>query len=229
MSRTPDPFTITKRNDSKTYLLTLDIACGLPRSVCKEWRRRSFKNLPDGLAQYRNPMDKKQAKTAAYALIFYLKKRLEENRALLIRIGDITVGAWLVKFTDIETSPRTGINMAKNRPPSPATTNKYKNYYDVHIKKDPITELKMTELEETDITDFIHRLACHKKRDGTFLGGTRTHAGIIIFLRMAFKNYQKKFPRWFNPFAGLEPPILNNGTPSALTEEEFLKFFFLAY
>lgn len=89
MPKIPDPFTITQRSDSKTYMLSLNPACGLPRYICKVWRRRSFRNLPDRLAQYRYPQDEKQAKAAAYALIFYLKKELEEGNAQLIRMGEI--------------------------------------------------------------------------------------------------------------------------------------------
>ena len=64
----------------------------------------------------------------------------------------------------------------------------------------------MSELEESDILEFINRLSIKKKDDGGILGGTRTFAGIIIFFRMAFKNYQKDFPRWINPFVRLDPP-----------------------
>jgi ribonucleotide reductase alpha subunit len=45
-----------------------------------------------------------------------LKKKHEEGAARRVRNEDITVGAWIEKFTVIETSPRTGINASRNRP-----------------------------------------------------------------------------------------------------------------
>jgi ribonucleotide reductase alpha subunit len=57
----------------------------------------------------------------AFALVEYLKKKLEEGTAQRVRVEDITVGAWIEKFTAIETSPRTGINASRNRPYSPDT------------------------------------------------------------------------------------------------------------
>ena len=51
--RIPKPFSIQRRNDSKTFLLTLKYTCGLPERVCAEWSRRSFQDLPDELAHYR--------------------------------------------------------------------------------------------------------------------------------------------------------------------------------
>jgi hypothetical protein len=57
-----------------------------------------------------------------------------------------------------------------------------------------------------------------KTKDGGILGGTRTFAGIIGFVRMAFKEYQKTHPRWFNPFNGIESPTIKHGTRDALTE-----------
>jgi integrase len=57
------------------------------------------------------------------------------------------------------------------------------------------------------------------------MGGTRTLAGVIIFVRMAFKIYQKKHARWLNPFQNLDPPRLNNGSRDALPEDEMLRLF----
>jgi len=229
MARPKKPFTTPKRNDSKTFQLTLNPSCGLPSRVCLEWKRRSFQFFPDELAQHRNPKTKAAAETAAFALIEYLKKKNEEGNALKVRTEDITVGAWLEKFTVMETSPRTGINAAKNRPYSPGSIDLYKSYYNAHIKGDPITMLRMAELEEADVLEFINRLSMQKKgdrRDGDSLGGTRTSAGVIVFVRMAFKNYQKKFPRWYNPFAGLDPPKIVNGVRDALPEDEVMLLFY---
>ena len=63
-------------------------------------------------------------------------------------IMDITVGDWLEKFTwkiRIETSPRSGINASRNRPYSADSLENYEGYYRVHIKGDPLTDLKMGE------------------------------------------------------------------------------------
>jgi len=219
------PFVVSKRTDSKTYRIALHPKCGLPARVCDEWHHKSFANFPAELTQFMNPKTYDAAEVAALALIEYLKKKQEEGGSRKITIDDITVGAWLERFTSIETSPRTGINAAKNRPNSQKTLDGYKYYYDAHIKGDPLTKLKMMELEEDDITEFCNRLSRHKKADGSLIGGTRTSAGVVIFIRMAFKNFQKKFPRWYNPFSGLEPPKLEKSSRVGLSEEEVLKLF----
>jgi hypothetical protein len=51
MSRSPKPFVTPRRNDSRTFQITLNCSSGLPGKVCQEWRRRSFQELPDALAQ----------------------------------------------------------------------------------------------------------------------------------------------------------------------------------
>jgi hypothetical protein len=75
MSRLSKPFITPRRNDSKTYQITLNSTCGLPTRICDEWQRRSFQDFPDELAQYRNPKTKQAAETAAFVLITYLKKK----------------------------------------------------------------------------------------------------------------------------------------------------------
>ena len=71
MARTPKPFTVRKRNDSRTFQITLNPSCCLPVRVCQEWMRRSFQDFPDELVQYRNPKSKTAAEAAALALIKY--------------------------------------------------------------------------------------------------------------------------------------------------------------
>ena len=171
--RIPKPFSTPRRNDSKTFQITLNHTCGLPERVCTEWRRRSFLDLPEELFQYRNPKTKSAAEAGAVALIAYLKKRQTEGSARRTRAEDITVGAWIEKFTELETSPRAGVNAAKNRPFSYDTLDSYKAYYRLHIKDDPICGLKMTEVEEEDILEFIARLSASKLKDGRTMGGTR--------------------------------------------------------
>ena len=221
MARPKSPYTYKKRN--KSYQFTLDVSCGLSKRICDQWKRKSFQSLPDELAIYRNPKREANVKVALSALIEYLKAQLEINGQKTL-IKDITVRDWISKFTTIETSPRTAILNIKNRPPSLSTFDTYKSYFN-HIKDDPLADLKMSELEEDDVTFFSTRLSLVKKPDGSLLGGTRTHAGIIKFLRMAFKNYQRKFPRWFNPFTGLEAPTMPYHKRDALSEDEVAKLF----
>ena len=86
MSRSADPYIISRRGDSDTYQVTLNASSGLPERVRAEWKRRSFKKLPDELAQYRYPMTKPDAKAAAVALISFLKNKQEEGSASPLRI-----------------------------------------------------------------------------------------------------------------------------------------------
>jgi integrase/recombinase XerD len=225
MARPQKPFTTPRQNDSKTFQLTLNPSCGLPDRICREWKRRSFQDFPDELIQFRNPKTKNAAEAGAFALIEFLKKKAEEGTARKVRSEDITVGAWIEKFTSSETSPRTGINASKNRPYSSATLDLYKGYYSVHIKGDPITTLRMSEIEESDILEFINRLSIKRMAGGCVMGGTRTFAGVLIFVRMVFRTYQKKFSRWLNPFQGLDPPRIRKGSRDALPEDEVLKIF----
>jgi integrase len=226
MSRSKEPFVISQRNDSKTLQITLNPSCGLPERVCAEWHRKSFQNFPAELANYRNPKDKKTAKSFAYVLIQHLKKKQEEEgSARRVITEDITVGAWIEKFTNMETSPRTGINASKNRAYSEDSVDAYLSYYKCHIKNDPFTRLKMAETEEEDILEFITRLSLKKQKSGKPMSGTRTFAGIIIFLRMTFKEYQRKNRKWNNPFLYIEPPMYKSMTRDALPEDEMLKLF----
>ena len=113
MPKILEPFIILRRNDSKTFRLTLNPTCGLPERICKEWRRRSFQWMPIELAEHRTPKNKNAAKASAHALIDFLKKKHEEGSALRIVTQDIIVGDWINKFTSLETSPRTGINASR--------------------------------------------------------------------------------------------------------------------
>jgi integrase len=225
MSRPSKPFTTPHRGDSKTFQITINCSSGLPWKVCREWRRRSFQDFPDALIQFRNPKTKAAAEAGAFALIEFLKKKQEEGTAQRVRVEDITVGAWIEKFTALETSPRTGLNASRNRPYSPDTVETYRGYYNTHIKGDPFTKLKMAEVEEEDVTEYITRLSVKKGKAGRPMGGTRTFAGVIGFTRMTFHEYQKKNRRWFNPFQYIDPPIIDSKDRDALPEDEMLKLF----
>lgn len=232
--RTPEPFTTNYRKDTQKYQFTLNSACGLPPRVCLEWRRKSFLSLPDELANYRNPKSDRSAQAGVKALIVYLiKKQTEEGSARRVTTEDVTVGAWIEKFTAIETSPRTGINASKNRPYSLNTVDTYYSYFKCHIKNDPICKLKMTEIEEEDILEYVTRLSIKrfvttkdgKEIDGGEIGGSRTFSGVISLMRMAFTEYQTKSRRWFNPFQYMDAPKSNAKPRDALPEEEVLKLF----
>ncbi|MDR0451733.1 MAG: tyrosine-type recombinase/integrase, partial [Treponema sp.] len=200
-------------------------ASGLPRKVCLDWQRRSFQDFPDALAQYRNPKNKSAADAGVIALIQYLNRETEANGARRVLPEGVTVGDWAGKFTDYETSPRTGRNASKNRPYSPGTLDTYKTYYNAHIKDDPFAGLLMSEVDEDDVTAFINRLSAKRLKNGNLMGGSRTFAGTIIFLRMVFGEFRRKHKHWYNPFQDLDPPGLNSVPRDALPEDEFLKLF----
>jgi len=227
MSRSKKPFTVTRRKDSKTYQLSLNTSCGLPERVCNEWKRKSFQLLPEELANHRQPKTKPAAETAVYALIQCLKKKIDEGgSARRATTDDITVGAWIEKFTTIETSPRTGFNAAGNRPYSLNTLDSYKSYFYCHIKDDPICQLKMAEIEEEDVLEYVTRLSIKKftRKKGT-MGGSRTFSAVIVFMQLTFNEYQRKSKRWFNPFQYMKAPKSNRQSWDALTEDEVVKLF----
>jgi len=235
MSKTTKPFTTPRRSDSKTYQITLNPPCGLPERVCSEWKRRSFQDLPIELAEYRNPKTKPAAEKAVFALIQYLKKKLEEEgSAGRVPVANITIGEWIEKFIAIETSPRTGVNASKNRPYSLNTLDAYKSYYKCHIKDDPICKLKMAEVEVEDIEEFSTRLSIKKfkkigkggiKIEGTDMGGSRTFAAVLSFMCLTFNEYQKKARRWFNPFQQIDSVKSCKKSWDALPEDEMIELF----
>ena len=108
-----------------------------------------------------------------------------------VTVEDITVGDWLEKFTAMTTSPRTGINVAENRPYSVATIKGYKKEFDLHIKNDPFCKLKMLEVEEEDALEFTTRMSVKKLKRGVAIGGTRTFVKMMKFVRMAFTAFGK--------------------------------------
>jgi integrase len=225
MPRPKKPFTVKKRNDSKTFQFTINPTSGLPRKVCLDWQRRSFQDLPDTLAPYRIPKNKTAAESGVLALIQYLEKRLEQNETRRAFNEAVTVGEWARRFTEIETSLRTAKNANKNKPYSLGTLDTYKSYYNCHIKNDPFANILMSEVDEDDVMTYTNRLSLKNIRGGNQCGGSRTFAGVVIFLRMCFTEYRKKHKRWFNPFQDLDAPQLNSVPRDSLPEDEFLKLF----
>jgi integrase len=232
MARIAEPYIIHKRGNS--FQITLNRNCGLPWRICAEWKRRSIKTFPDELFNYQNPKTKADCKTSVLALITFLRKKQEEGAAGRIVIEDVTVGDWIERFTRLETSPRTGINASKNRPYSVGTVAGYQCLFNCHIKGDSLAGLKMAEVQEEDVLDYMTRLSVKKKIVGgsrkiqtdDALGGTRTFSAVVKFIKMTFNVYQRKNRRWFNPFLHMEQMPKHRGEKrDALPEEEMLKLF----
>jgi hypothetical protein len=154
MVRPQKPFTVNKRNDSKTFQFTINPASGLPRKVCQDWRRRSFQDFPDALAQYRASKNKTAEESGVLALIQYLEKQLKQNEARKSFHEAVIVGEWVSRFTEIETSLRTAKNANKSKPYSLGTLDTYKTYYNCHIKGDPFAEILMSEVDEDDVMTY---------------------------------------------------------------------------
>jgi integrase len=200
----------------------------LPERICRQWKRRSFQDLPPELAQFRYPKTKSAAEAGAFALIEFLKKSPEPSRVSTDRIE---VGAWLKKFTMIEGNPRSARVIARNRPYSVNTINRYEGLFRVYIDGDPFARLSMQETEEADALEFISRLArrdmTRKDIKGKYkLAGTGSFEQIIKFMRMAFKEYQKSHQKWHNPFRDIEPPKNSRKVDrDTLTEDEVVRLF----
>jgi hypothetical protein len=161
----------------------------------------------DELSLYRNPKTKPKAKANIQVFIAFLKKELDAGAAVRrVAAEDITVGDWIKKFADLETNPRTGINASKNRPFSCDTLAHYADYYRLHVKDDPIANLKMAEVEEDDILEYMVRLSASELKDksGRKMGGTRKFVLVVSFLRTAFNAYHKKYKRQGNAFQYIE-------------------------
>jgi integrase len=206
--------------------LTLNTTSGLPDCICRQWKRKSFINFPAELINFSRPKSKAATAAAAVALIEYLKNKQVDNKAEKNKIEDITVGAWIQKFTIIETSPRTDINAAGNRPYSENTVDIYLGYFNTHIKDDPFTRIKMAEVEEEDALAFIRRMSLKKLIDGRPMGGTRTFLGVIAFVRMTFKNFASRNHRWIDPFQYVKKPKYHAKVRDFLSEDEMIKLFY---
>jgi integrase len=238
MARISKPFTVQKRKDSRTYILTLTVASGLPRAVFQSWKRRSFTHFPDALAMYRRPGSKSFAERGAMALIEYLKKETDPRKTEFFS-DDPMVGDWLKKFTVFEGNPRAARITAKNRPYSPKTIRGYFGLFNVYLKKDPLMKRHIRSLEQTDMLEFMSRIGeiriCLPKnpnaadgRDqfGHKMAGTRMFEYVIKFVRMAFREYGKTHSRWMNPFQSIDAPIAAESNPrDILTDAEVISLF----
>ncbi|MDR0602038.1 MAG: DUF2333 family protein, partial [Treponema sp.] len=72
MPKVADQFILSKNHGYRRLSLTAE--SGLPDSVWRSWRRKSFRSFPDDLAGWRFPASESEAKRACRALIEYLKK-----------------------------------------------------------------------------------------------------------------------------------------------------------
>ncbi|MDR2608186.1 MAG: site-specific integrase [Treponema sp.] len=230
MPRVPKPFITPRRNDAKTYQISLNPSSGLPERICQDWKRRGFQDFPPEPAQYRYPRTKSAAEAGAFALIEYLKRTGEPVR---ISTQKITVGAWLEKFIQLDGNPRAARNLAKNRPYSPQSVNRLKGLYENHMKDDPFMNVLMVEVEPVDALELISRIGRRelqgrykKKEEKPQMAGSETFNKLVKFLRMAFKEYGKNRPGWYNAFQDIEPPrAIRFTVRDALPEEEVIKLF----
>jgi integrase/recombinase XerD len=229
MPRPQRPFIIQKRNDSKTFFITLSTASGLSSRICREWQRKSFQNLPMELVGHHNPRTKSAAEAGAFALIQYLKNTDSRH----VPREEMKVGSWLRKFTSMEESPKGFRNVAENRPYSVQSVERLKSLYDTHMKDDPFMELLIKDVDVTDSFEFINRMALRKlggryknKIEQPKMRGTETFGKLVKFCRMAFKEYGKTHPYWMNPFRDIDPPRnIKHTVRDALPEDEVVKLF----
>ena len=98
MPRVPKPFNTPRRNDAKTYQISLNPSSGLSEKIDGNGSAAASRTSPLELAQFRNPKNKASAQAGAFAIIEFLK-RDQKGR---IPTEKITVGVWLEKFTKIE-------------------------------------------------------------------------------------------------------------------------------
>jgi hypothetical protein len=92
-----------KAQRHKKVFLTLNPSRGSPASVLLEWRRKSFENFPDCLAEYRMPKTKGAAETGAMLLIRHVKRNLEAG--VMASTDAATVGKRLEKLTEADGDP----------------------------------------------------------------------------------------------------------------------------
>jgi len=230
MPRSQKPFVVYKRKDRKaSFCLTLNPVSGLPRQVCRQWKRKGFQNFPPELLPFSTPKTKAAAESGALALIAYLKN----GESKPTRKCEITVGEWMKKFTSITESPKAARLMSKNRPYSDGSVDRLRGLYDVHIKSDTFMEMLMSEVESQDALAFLGRMGLRElggryknKSEKVKMVGTETYIKLIKFVRMAFREYGRDRPYWQNPFRDIDPPKdIEYHERDTLTEAEVISLF----
>jgi integrase len=153
MAKSPKPFTLILRTDSKSFRLTLNSSCGLPDSVCKDWYRRSLQHLPEELSPYRNPKTKSAAEAGAVALIAYLKRKQSEGTARPARAEYITVGEFA---KDMFTNGADHIKrwIEKGYVLKPQTIDQYRRHLAKYILPQ-FGKFRFTEITPTAVEDFL--------------------------------------------------------------------------
>ena len=86
-------------------------------------------------------------------------------------------------------------------------------------------DLRMVEVNEDDVDQFYTRMSLKKLYDGRPMGGTKTYADVIKFVRMTFTAYQQKNHKWLNPFSFYKAPKYESPERDVLTDEEVLRLF----
>jgi hypothetical protein len=102
------------------------------------------------------------------------------------------------------------------------TLTHYADYYRLHVKDDPIANLKMVEVEEDDILEYMVRLSASELKDksGRKMGGTRKFVLVVSFLRTAFNAYHKKYKRQGNAFQYVEKPKNLSGNKAGMDRDK---------
>jgi integrase/recombinase XerD len=201
-------------------VIFLDPSCGLPRSICDEWKRRLFTSFPDELARYRHPASRNAAVKGALALIQYLHRSAEKPRTdKSVRVGD-----WIQLFTDSSTSPRAERLVAKSRPYSPRTIAAYKGLYETHLAGDRFLKLGMDDVTPEAVLSFLGRIGS-KEIEGKPGSQTRTYEMVFSFTRMCFREYAQRNRTFHDPFQTLERPHVQKERRGFLSEEELAKIF----
>jgi hypothetical protein len=151
--RTPKPFSTPRRNDSKTFQITLNRTCGLPGYVCAEWRRRSFQDLPEELSQYRTPRTKSAAEAGAVALIAWLKKKQSGETVQGTEAGGITVGEF-ARDMFTEGAPHLARWAAKGYILKPQTVAQHRRHLTGYILP-RFGKIRFDEITPTAVEDFL--------------------------------------------------------------------------
>ena len=154
MPKPARPFTTPQRADSKTFQIVLNPTCGLPPSVCAEWKRRSFQDLPRELAHYRNPKDIKTAEAAAYALIAYLMKKQGYSETDQNAVNKQTTIEKFARNMFMDGAPHLIRWAAKGNVLKPKTIAQHRRFVENHIIPN-FGKLTFQEIRPTAVEDYL--------------------------------------------------------------------------
>jgi hypothetical protein len=120
--------------------------------------------------------------------------------------------------------------MGEGSPYSIETIELYRLKYNRYIKGDPLLSLKMSEITQGHVLEFMGRLGLKKteKNHGDKpIAGTRTYEITIRFIRMAFKEYWQTHDTWQNPFDRIKAPKSKAGLEREVIEEAEIAQLFM--